>query len=381
MSGPNIEQRIAQRLNSPLIPDKASLRQAVRTLTGLTSGHGWVGSPRVLSAALPHRFKPLTGWDLLDAIQNLRLPIRVRTIADQDGTDLRLPCLLIRPDESYLLLTGFEKGNGFIAADGDMLTADNYRTGTLVMLEDADRHNLIARPQTVGETLAGLLPHVWPLFFASLLISVLGLATPFIVMNVYNTAIPAESHGFLVALGLGLGMAYIAELVMRRIRSAALVRFAAGLESRLGLSLLQKLVMLPLSVIIKSDAFQQRARLRQFESMRDAMMGPLTQAALAVPFLILFGAGLFTISPAVGWVSLVFAGLNAASFAVIGPTQRRHSVAASEAQTTLRRLTLETVNFQRQIRRAGTEHIWRNVLGAHPPDPWQSACRRPVAIL
>lgn len=360
----SIEQRIAQSLNRPLLPDDQSLRRAVKTLSALTGGHGWVGDTATLSAALPHRFGALTGWDLLDALKTLRLPLAVAPLGADDAAQIPLPCLIIRKDDSYGLITDYHPDLGFKAVEDDRsrwIGADR-KDSMVVKLQDADEQELYAQPRSAAETLAGLLPQIWPLFFASLLISLLGLATPFIVMTVYNTAIPAGSTGFLVALAAGLALAYLAELMIRRIRSAALVRLAAGLENRLGLSLLQKLVLLPVAVITRSDAFQQRARLRQFESMRDAMMGPLVQAALDLPFLILFATALFMISPTIGWVTLAFALLNAAGFVITGPLQRRYEAAASDARTNLRKITLETVNGQAAIRRAGTEDIWRQRL-------------------
>ncbi len=318
----------------------------------------------------PLRFRSglviILGWDLLEALHNMRLPVQTAEIPETDLEALSLPCLLLRADGAFGLITAHDPARGLMVThpqDGtETWIGASAGLGTLVLIGDADRNDLTESPQTTWELLSGLMPQLWPLFLASLLISLLGLTTPFLVMTIYNTAIPAGSLEFLAALSGGLALAYAAELMIRRVRSAAIVHVAAGLENRLGLRLLHKLVKLPLATALRSDALQQRARLRQFESMRDAMLGPLVQAVLDIPFLVLFAVALFAVSPSIGWMTLAFVGLNALGFVVIGPFQRRREVAAADAQTDVRKLVLQSVSAQRAIRQAGSQDIWQSRL-------------------
>ncbi|GFE63782.1 peptidase domain-containing ABC transporter [Litoreibacter roseus] len=352
------------------LPPRVSAGDAIADLVYFTRAWGWSTSAPQMSDVLFHGRADFNGWDLLDAFQTLRLPIKTRPTTYSEIINAEFPCLIIRADDSYIIVDGEDPDLGLRVRTGDktkpVWIGIPRDTLVHVALAHSDDAELKPPVRDLKSVLRLLLPQIWPLFLASLVINFLGLATPFFVMATYNAAIPSRSTDVLIALAAGLLLAYASELATRRIRSAAMVHLAAELENRLGLTLLNKLMAFPLSALTRSDAYQQRARLRQFEGIRDAMLGPLVQSSLDFPFLLVFGGIIFAIAPSVGWIAVSMGLFYLAGFALMSPILRHRETQASSAQTEYRKLVSEVVENQLTIRRLGTAALWEDrVLESH----------------
>lgn len=123
---------------------------------------------------------------------------------------------------------------------------------------------------------------------ASSIINWLGISSPLVVLTVYDTAIPTQSVDLLWSLA-ELALALVAlELTLRLIRAWLIGDAGAQIERTLSRALFQKLSRLPVQKIHGASMFQQMARLKQFESVRDALTGSFILTLVDLPFAIIF---------------------------------------------------------------------------------------------
>ncbi|MBY6142316.1 hypothetical protein KUV26_23070, partial [Leisingera daeponensis] len=327
--------------------DSAAAAQAEAVLGLLLETAGWDADPVRIRAALPHARQAFDGWDLCDALVALRIPY-VQSGAGGAGTE----------GQSGLGL--LVAGNGRFRLAGGPFEHTGVQSGeVLISIVPASVSGRRPAAGSAAALLQGLRAHIWSLLFASLVINLAGLLTPVFVILVYNRAIPAGTAGVIFVLAAGLLLAFATEIAIRRIRSRTLVRLAAQLEHRLSLALLNKLMVFPLDSLMGAPVEQQRARLKQFEAVREALVGPLVQVGLDIPFAVVFGAALFFIAPPVGLIALAAALVQAGFLIGCAPHLRRLERLSNDSARDLRKVSETVVNERLHLRRLHAQAPWR----------------------
>jgi ATP-binding cassette subfamily C protein LapB len=130
-----------------------------------------------------------------------------------------------------------------------------------------------------------------PLLAATALLSLLALALPLALLQVYDRILPQAATGTLAALTLGVAAAIALDCALRMVRAEVLGRLAAAAEAEAHAAAMQR--------IAGTDAMSFEAhgngwyseRLAAIGALREAWSGPALQAILDVPF-----AGLYLVA-------------------------------------------------------------------------------------
>ena len=216
---------------------------------------------------------------------------------------LELPAILMLHDHRAGLLTAINHQTG----EAQLLLPEAGFGVSLVALPELEQqyngYMICARPKfrgdhTLNHALVdrkknwfwGTLLASWRIYrdvlLASLLINIFGLAGPFFTMNVYDRVIPNLAFETLWVLGIGIGVVYIFNLVLRGLRGYFIDE--AGKKANLVISsaLLEKVLGLRLEVRPKSvGAFSKN--LQQFEAVRDFITSFSITALIDLPFMLL----------------------------------------------------------------------------------------------
>ncbi|WP_310600218.1 type I secretion system permease/ATPase [Desulfobulbus sp.] len=121
---------------------------------------------------------------------------------------------------------------------------------------------------------------------ASLLINIFSLASPFFTMNVYDRVIPNLAFETLWVLGIGIGVVYIFNLILKGLRGYFIDEAGRKTNLRVSSALLEHVLGLRLEVRPKSvGAFAKK--LQQFESIRDFITSFSITAIIDLPFMFL----------------------------------------------------------------------------------------------
>jgi ATP-binding cassette subfamily C protein LapB len=121
---------------------------------------------------------------------------------------------------------------------------------------------------------------------ASFLINLLGLTTPFFILNVYDRVIPNNAFETLWVLAIGIGVIYLFSLLMRGLRGYFID--IAGKKANLEISskLFEKVLGIKMSV--RPEAIGSFSnKIQQFDSVRDFITSLSVTALVDLPFAIL----------------------------------------------------------------------------------------------
>lgn len=206
-------------------------------------------------------------------------------------------------------------------------------------------------------------PTIAFLLCLTFVINLMIIATSLAVMAIYDAVLPSRAMDTLLAIGAGVGMAFGAELWLRRIRARMIGRLAGRIEYLLGSGIFAKLMALPLSLLTNVPLGSQISRLKQFETIRDLVAGPLVTVGLELPFVLMFVTVLFVLGGPLGFIPLALIVVYAVVAWILFPVVRRLSAAASELRAEQYRLVLDTLANLRTIHRLGCEQLWLERIG------------------
>lgn len=323
---------------------------------------GWHGSDTALVEAVPHLAHSLSAPDSIATLRNLGLPLSFAEGVAEDLGPRDFPALQVRPDGSMRIVLD-RRGHEILATE----TGDASPTW---MLADLERAVFVRIEHQTGddggvpadgvlEIVRGFRGTVGLLLVVSLITNLMALATPLLIMAIYDRAIPTASVELVGAMVVAMVIVFAADVALRLVRARAVAHMGAAIEGRLGMALFRKLTSIPLSEIEKSDVDQQIARLRQFEGMRDLFAGPVFATLLDLPFVVLFLGVLFMISPAIGILILLVGGLFAlAAVLGLGPLGRLNAKAATD-RAAHQKFLFEMAQRQRALQRLGLGQLWQ----------------------
>lgn len=323
---------------------------------------GWHGSDTGLVEAVPHLAHALSAPESIATLRNLGLPLSFAEGSAEDLGHCDFPTLQVRPDGSMRIILD-RRGSEILAAEtGDASPAwipAAPERAVFVRIEHQAGDDGGERVDGVLEIVRGFRGTVGLLLVVSLITNLMALATPLLIMAIYDRAIPTASVELVAAMVVAMIIVFAADVALRLIRARAVAHMGAAVEGRLGMALFRKLAAIPLSDVSKSDVDQQIARMRQFEGMRDLFAGPVFATLLDLPFVVLFLGVLFLISPAIGILILLVAVLFALAAALgLRPLGRLNAKAATD-RAAAQQFLFETAQRQRALQRLGLGQVWQ----------------------
>jgi ATP-binding cassette subfamily C protein LapB len=145
-----------------------------------------------------------------------------------------------------------------------------------------------------------------PMVAATLLVTLLALALPIMLLQIYDRVLPNTAGGTLAVLALSVGFAILLETVVRQIRGRILARVAATSEARTHRQAMRRLLNAPLADLEAHGNGYYIERLSAIGTLRDAWSGPALQAMLDLPFALLYLLGMWYLAGPLVLVPVAF---------------------------------------------------------------------------
>lgn len=194
----------------------------------------------------------------------------------------------------------------------------------------------------------------------SLLINLLGLATPLFIMMVYDRVISARVTEAFPHLVAGVTIAIACDWVLRDLRSRRLAWIAARIDNIIGNLTFSKLMRLSSQASDSVSVTAQLLRLRSFESLRDFFNSVAFMSVMELPFVVIYLAAILLIGGPLVAVPLACVGLYILIFVMmrkrIGVEIRRTARSGAASQ----RFLLETFAKTQDIQTAGLAGKWES---------------------
>jgi ATP-binding cassette subfamily C protein LapB len=314
-------QNDASKLTAAHAPAPAEPDPLADTLIYLAAFHGRPISREALIAGLP-----VTSGKLSAALFG-RAALRAGLEAEpvrrdiDDIPPLVLPAALIMRDNSarILIANDIAKKTATVLDPSSGGAPEKIAHGTLAL--NYSGYAFLVRPSPVADartTAAGDLPkdhwfwsvarRFWPNYahvaIASLLVNVLGLASPLFIMSVYDRVIPNGAIPSLVALSVGMVIALVFDFVMRTVRSRIIDMTGKKLDVVLAAQIYEHVISLKMSQRPTSVGILAN-QIRDFDSVRDFFTSGAVVSAIDLVFALLFIAVLFIIAGPLAWIPLL----------------------------------------------------------------------------
>ena len=326
----------------------------------------WSGRERHLAEAMPHFIPNLDLEGFRETLANLNLgsrPVRVR----HDRIDSNhIPCLFVPDNQAAPVRIIIEAD-----VDGYKIYDGTYRffrrasgkgiNGTAYVVKPVDRaaQEKKSRGQTWAAPLIGRFRAlVGQVLVLTLLFNVLSLAMPLFMMSIYDRVIPSASINQLLFLFSGVIFAIAMETALRRLRVRAMAYLAGRIDYLVGRSAFERILFLPLAMLEHEPLGAQLSQLQEFESLREFFAGPLGEALLDLPFVVIYLAviaalgGWLVLVPVVAGLAYVISGL------AISAVTKHFAAAGNEQRAEQQKFLIQAVSGMRAIKFAGSEDVW-----------------------
>ncbi len=343
------------------LTDVQKLSNPARCLAPLLDAVTWRGTTRQLAEAQTGAWAHLDIRDLRNMMANLNFrswakPTRLGKV------DRRLlPCVFEAGNGKCMVLWQNAEGQvvAYDASTGNVSTKFRRTTGgTAYYFVPADISELSSKKGWFSPVTKRFEPYLVQLLSLSLVLNLLGLATPLFVMTVYDKVIGARSLDTLSYLAVGMGVALACDATIRLMRSTILSYIGGRLDLIVNSAVVDKIMDMPLTRLEKSTIGSQLARLREFEGVRGFFSGPMAIAFLELPFLLVY---LIAIAVIGGWLAVVPLVLLVVfgGGAVIALRYVKNTVAdALSGSADCQSVLVEVLENIRSIKDEGTEAIW-----------------------
>jgi len=271
----------------------------------------WKGSSFELLSCLPA--VNIAAKDLSQSDGRLNLD-QMRDVLDKAGylSEIRhntvdaiplcdLPTVALRRNGDSVLLR--QRGLDDMEA---LVDGERVEVNPAEVLEWLELQSKPKQPQQKGVWFREMLSHYNSSLVAVLILSlvnaVLGLALPLFTMSVYDFLIPSGSLVGLGAVGTGAIIALVWMVVCNRIRARMLSRLGANMNYQVGRAMFAKLIGSPAEYILPATPFQNTARIRSVDQVREFLGGMMAASLFDAPFVVV---ALVAISWLSGWLVLV----------------------------------------------------------------------------
>lgn len=267
---------------------------------------GWSGETAQIHHLIGHHTDRLSLEDYADAFEGLGLRPVARSCRLSSLMDADLPCLYQDKTGVVRLIADRDEG-ALIVRDENIREPDSVRARTervvILQVEDAEQQTEQST-ETIRSLLIGQKNSLIGVFLTTIVINLLGISAPLVVLTVYDTAIPTQSVDLLWSLALLAGVLVLMEMSLRVLRAWVIGDAGAHIEQTLSRALFRKLSHLPVQQLQRQSLFQQMTRLKQFDSVRDALTGSFLIPCLDLPLSLIFLGAIMFFSKTVGLVLL-----------------------------------------------------------------------------
>ncbi|WP_369959740.1 type I secretion system permease/ATPase [Pseudomonas benzenivorans] len=352
------------------------------SLLSLCSFHQKSVSRAMLTAGLPLPEQRLTVDLLPRAAARAGLQGRWLRRGLRQIPALAMPALLLlREGRSALLLGWDEQGQARIMPSES--EGGEVRVNAEILAEDYSGQVFFAQPQHKFDfNREQLIPRAGSWFrdtlkrsrwlyldavAASLLINLIGLATPLFVMNVYDRVVPNQAVATLWVLAIGISGAFLFDLLLKTLRGLCLDLAGKKTDLIISATLFERIVGMAMKYRpARVGSFAQN--IHEFQSLRDFLASLTLASVIDLPFTLLILAVIAMIGGHLVWIPLLAFPLVALIGWVLqrplAQTMERTMALAAERQSSL----IESLSGLDAVKVNNAEserqYLWEQTIGA-----------------
>ena len=300
LSSAKAESSTFEELFSFTPSDLDLMTPVVYSMVTLLRLRGKQVSPQALMGGHVHHASPAA---CLRAAKQMGISGRILRRDDLTSfTASILPCILLLHNERSLVLLSVQadKARVILPEYGDVvhtLSLEELRheyAGYALFASPA--HERDARTERLQLLKAkrwfwDVIWHYWPIYkhvvIASVIVNTIGITGSLFAMNVYDRVVPNNATDTLWVLAVGISIAYVADFILRNLRSYFVDVAGRNADVILSSSLLHKVLTMRFDARPESTGALVN-NLREFEALRDFFSSSTLLTLVDLPFLLIF---------------------------------------------------------------------------------------------
>lgn len=352
-----------------------------RAIQALASLRGHAVSADVLIAGLPLANGKLTPELALRALGRIGFSAKLVRRKLADLPQILLPVILLMEDEDSCILLRQDKHSCQIY---DPLTGTTAEISADALAESYTGYAILGRQfSTVDENLDtlsteagehwfwGAIRKLWKTYvlvaFAAAMISVIALASPLFVMNVYDRVLPNKAIPTMWVLVIGMGLALLFDLILRSLRAWLIDSTGRRADVLLASRIFAHVLSIQLGAKPPTTG-SFASHLRDFESVREFFTSNTIATLTDMLFFILFLLVIFHIGGPIAYVPAVAAVLIIGLGLVFQIPLRRAAERNANESAQRHSLLVETIAALETIKVVRAEsHLqasWEKLVGS-----------------
>jgi ATP-binding cassette subfamily C protein/ATP-binding cassette subfamily C protein LapB len=357
-------QRLDQILRGNDLSGFTAVSHTAACLIPILTALGWRGEMRHLADALPHFATSFDEFDIVSVLTNLGYVTRSAPARLEDLEKNLLPCLFM-PESGSPLVVLARSGTCLKVFDGATaelkeLEAGNgkgiaYLVSEKPRIEAKTTGNAESWFRFVARSFRGV---AMKIFAIACVTNLLALSIPVFIMMVYDKVVAASSPVTLGYLAIGIGLIILLDIALRTVRSRLLAFVGSRIDVILSVAAFRQILHLPLGMTENAPIGGQMARIKQFESIREFMIGPLATVFLDIPFVFLFIALIAVIAGPLAWIPLILLVVYILSGIFLGRRFQTRIRESGEARTLKRNFLIEMLTNMRALKQGSAETVW-----------------------
>ena len=317
----------------------------------------WTGRPDELFELLGSDPRQMDLVDARNVLLRLGYSSRLEVLEswNQLSPEL-LPVLYITPNGNPFVVSRNSNGEivaGNSAGRSELLLVPSG--GQLVFLQERSSSE---RATLLQQIVYRFTNRIGVLYGISLMMALLALALPFYIRAIYNISIPSNSVATTFWIFLGVVVLFLLDWILRQWRSSLLSHLSGRLDVLLGVKLVEKMFGLDYRQIETLGSSGLLNRVQNLDGLLAYLQGPLAQALLDFPFVVIYVAAIWLIA---GSLVVVPLALMLVSGSLVWVLSRYYSGASELNLTTgtsIMQSQQEMANRFLEVKLANVEWVW-----------------------
>ncbi len=354
--------RLLEGLHSGLFGGLPNRGSAAAAIVEVLRRRDWPVDFRAFAGAVPH-FAPLIGIaETRSTLQHLGFATDRVTLRGRDLADLPEGSFIARPGDRIAFCTPGADGRAMLvdAAGGQAVPIRPDALYRCFRVEDAREatRTPTRRESWIGSLVARFAPENRLLLFVVCLSNALVVVGSLSIGFIFDKVLPARAVDTLLFITAGIGVMFLFDLRLRRLKAQILGRVSGRIEYIVSSALFERLMSFPLSMVQSAAVSEQLNRLRQFEKIRDFYAGPAVAVLFEMPFVLLLLGVLFLIDPGIAGIILGVVAVYAPCGVVMYPRIARNARTLGALSAECQRLQEETIGQRQQLLDRGLAGVW-----------------------
>lgn len=335
---------------------------------------GWQGDKKTIIEAAPYYEKELTIDGLRNVLANIGFASKSRPIKNRFIQPEWLPCLVIEEEKGFqqvYLITNIDYIEGHFTSYNFntkewSITPISSLNGMVIYFYDPAIDEDPSKNKTwIKELFRRFKPSLMRLYLFGFLSTILTLTSPIFIYAVYDFIIPSSSNNSLAYFLIGMFVILSIYHLLNLIKSKMISYLGARLDVVISTSTIQQILSLPPPLVEGASVPEQLIKIREFEQIRSAFTGILSQLMLEIPFTIIFLIVLGIFSGAIVFIPLALILIIVALFFFYWDEIKTKTENISRENNKKRSFLIETLKKILTIKDSGTENIWVQRFQTH----------------